>query len=106
QISESQFREFAENVREVFFVSAPQLTRHYYVSPAFEKIWGHPVSEVYAKPHLWKDSIIPEHLERVAAYVNRMTGDDMPEDEIEYAITRADGKIVWLSARTLNAFDE
>jgi PAS domain S-box-containing protein len=104
--SEKRFREFAENVREVFFVSAPQLAKHYYVSPGFQQIWGYSVAEVYANPQLWKDSIIPEHRERVVAYVNRLTEDQMPEDEIEYAINRADGKTLWLNARTFRAVDE
>lgn len=103
--SEKRFREFAENVNEVFFVSAPRLEAHYYVSPAFERLFGVPVSEVYANPHIWKEGIIPEHRDRVIAYVNRMMGTEMPEDEIEYAIVRPDGKMAWLSAKTFAATD-
>lgn len=104
--SEALFREFANNVNEVFFVSSPQLNSHYYVSPAFEKVWGHPVEAVYANPHLWKDSIIPEHRERVVAYVNRLLGDEIVEPEIEYAIKHVDGRLIWLSARLFQTINE
>jgi PAS domain S-box-containing protein len=104
--SEALFREFANNVNEVFFVSSPQLNSHYYVSPAFEKVWGKTVEEVYAEPHLWKESIIPEHRERVVAYVNRLVGDEIVEPEIEYAIRRADGRLIWLSARLFQTIDK
>jgi PAS domain S-box-containing protein len=104
--SEKRFREFAENVDEVFFVSAPRLEAHYYVSPAFEKLFGRSVAEVYANPHIWKEAIIPEHRERVSAYVNRMTGTEMPESEIEYAVMKPDGTLTWLSARTFAAIDQ
>lgn len=97
--SESRFREFANVVDEVFFVSSPTLTEHYYVSPAYEKVWGSPVSEVYANPSLWAEQILPDHKQRVIDYVQRLGNPEMPESEIEYPILRKDGRIAWLSAR-------
>ena len=48
--SEEQFRQLAENIREVFFVSMPDPIRVTYVSPAYEEIWGRPVQYLYARP--------------------------------------------------------
>ena len=97
--SEGRFREFAGAVDEVFFVSSPTLTEHYYVSPAFEKVWGYPVAEVLANPHSWTEAILPEHKQRVVDYVESLGKNETPAPEIEYPITRTDGRIAWLSAR-------
>jgi PAS domain S-box-containing protein len=98
--SERRFREFASVVDEVFFMSAPRLTEHFYVSPAFDKLWGFPVSEVFANPQSWYDAVVPEHKERVKDYVALLQGETMPDKaEIEYAIRKPDGTTAWLSAR-------
>lgn len=97
--SERRFRIFAENVDECLFISAPQLVEHYYISPAFENIWGLPVSVAYEDPFVWANSIVPEHKERVLEYVSKLKGYEMPEPEIEYQIVRADGQRIWLNVK-------
>lgn len=105
RVSEGRFRIFANNVDECLFVSAPLLTKHYYVSPAFEKIFGRPVSEVLADPGIWADKIIPEHKERVMKYVSQLTGYQMPEPEIEYAIDLG-GELKWLNVKIFAVMDQ
>jgi PAS domain S-box-containing protein len=98
--SESRFREFAAVVDETFFVSTPNLKSHFYISPAFEKMWGRPVSEAFQNPDIWLDAVLPEHRERVTAYRALLSGETMPDAaEIDYPIRRPDGSIRWLSAR-------
>ncbi len=103
--SEKRFRIFADNVDECLFISAPQLTEHYYISPAFEKIWGLPVSAVYANPSIWLNSIVPEHLDRVIEFVSRLKGIELPDQEIEYQIIKADGSRIWLSVKIFAGVD-
>lgn len=98
--SEGRFREFASVVDEVFFVGSACLTEFYYVSPAYEKVWGQPASVVLADASAWRNAIIPEHLQRVIDYVSLLQGDNMPaESEIDYAIVSAHGRKKWVSAR-------
>lgn len=105
--SEKRFRIFADNVDECLFISAPQLTKHFYVSPAFEKIWGIPVAEVYTNPSVWSRSIVPEHVARVTDYVSRLKGSEMPEERsIEYEIIRPDGAKLWLSVKIFAVVDK
>jgi PAS domain S-box-containing protein len=99
-VSESTFREFAGAVDECFFISAPRLTEHYYVSPGFETIWGVPPEAVLNNADAWREVIQPEHRQRVDDYVDRLVGDTMPDQsEIDYPITKPDGSTAWLSAR-------
>ena len=40
--SQERFRELAENIKEVFWMSDPQKNEILYVSPAYEQIWDGP----------------------------------------------------------------
>src|SRR5437879_1728206 len=40
--SEEKFRQLAENIREVFWMTTPHLEEVLYVSPAYESVWGRP----------------------------------------------------------------
>lgn len=100
------FRIFAENVDECVFVSSPQLTKHYYISPAYERIWGFSLTDTYENPFRWADAIVPEHKERVMEYTSRLKGYEMPEPEIEYQIRRADGALRWLRVKIFAAVDQ
>src|SRR5690606_16473726 len=40
--SEERFRQLAENINEVFWLSEPVTREVLYVSPAYETIWGRP----------------------------------------------------------------
>src|SRR5262245_1770352 len=40
--SEQRFRQIAESIDEVFWITPPEKDRMIYVSPAYEKIWGRP----------------------------------------------------------------
>src|SRR5262249_40723041 len=97
---DQRFRQFESVVDEVFFRGSSRLTEFYYVSPAYEKVWGASPSEVLEDPLAWAKAIVPEHRERVADYVELLVGENMPaESEIDYAIVRKDGKKAWVSAR-------
>ena len=47
--SEELFRQLAENIQDVFFVSSPDLAEVFYISPGFERIWGRPAGFVAAE---------------------------------------------------------
>ncbi len=85
--SEARFRQIAENIDEVFWVVAPDGTHVYYVSPAFDKIWGRPAVELYASPLKWMQAIHPEDQAKVLETVTmRLTEHPL---EIQFRILRA-----------------
>ncbi|MEX5216177.1 MAG: PAS domain-containing protein, partial [Nitrospiraceae bacterium] len=89
--SEEMFRQLAEHIREVFWLSDPEKTRILYVSPAYETIWGRSCGSLYAYPGSWIESIHPEDQPRVreAAVTKQVRG---TYDET-YRIIRPDRSI-------------
>jgi PAS domain S-box-containing protein len=57
---DTRFRLLVESIGDVLWFRELQPDRFSYVSPAFERIWGHPVDELLQKPRLWEDGIHPE----------------------------------------------
>jgi PAS domain S-box-containing protein len=102
--SETRFRELAENIREVFWMSDPENTRMLYISPTYETIWGRPRDTLYSSPASWMEAIHPEDLARIAQMrVARSTGE--PHDNT-YRIVRPDGSIRWIRDRGFPVRDE
>jgi diguanylate cyclase (GGDEF)-like protein/PAS domain S-box-containing protein len=94
--SELRFRQMAESIDDVFFLQNLDSSEMYYVSPAYETIWGRTCDSLYANPASWGDSIHPEDLERaIASYdAGRLTGFDH-----EFRIVRPDGELRWIQVR-------
>lgn len=59
QRSEEKFRELAENIREVFWMSNAMGTEILYVGPAYEQIWGRTCASLYWTPRDWMEAIHP-----------------------------------------------
>jgi two-component system cell cycle sensor histidine kinase/response regulator CckA len=94
--SEERFREMAENIDEVFWMSDAARQHLFYLSPAYERIWGRPCREAYGKPMCWLDGIIPEDRQRMRAITARQPPGSYDE---EYRILRPDGAIRWIRDR-------
>jgi diguanylate cyclase (GGDEF)-like protein/PAS domain S-box-containing protein len=101
--SEEQFRQLAENIREVFFIIALEPVRVTYTSPAYEEIWGRSCQDVYERPDAWMESVTGEDRERVGAYFARCLGGI--QSEMEYRITRPDGSVRWIHSRSFPVRD-
>src|SRR5438874_6210541 len=63
--SEEKFRQLAENIREVFWMSTPHLEEMLYVSPAYERVWGRSLESVRQRPQSFMDAIHSEDRVRV-----------------------------------------
>ena len=100
--SEWRFRQMAENIRDVFWLTDSAKTQMLYVSPAYEAIWGRSCESLYASPRDWVDAIHPEDRERVlqAAQPSRRAMNDVEE----YRIMRPDGAIRWIRDRAFPIF--
>jgi PAS domain S-box-containing protein len=95
--SEERFRQIAESIDEVFWITSPDKNQMIYVSPAYEKIWGRPCSDLYVNPRNWLAAIHPDDRDRVihAALTKQSEG---TYDE-EYRIVRPDGGERWIRDR-------
>ena len=93
--SEAQFRDLAEHIRVVFFVSTPHPFAITYISPAYDHIWGMPRQQVYDRPTAWIESVHPDDRERVLGVL--ASSQSGSETYMEYRIVRPDGSIRWIS---------
>ncbi len=101
--SEARFRKIAEVSPAVFWVTAPDGSRVFYVSPAFEKICACPCQSLYNNPWLWMEMLHPEDQEPVLFKLRKSRGREI---RLEYRIIRADGSIRWIRNRTSPVFND
>jgi len=101
--SEEQFRQLAENIREVFFILTPDPPRCVYMSPAYDQVVGKSRYEVYERATAWIDSVHPEDRERVGGvFMQCVQGVPV---ETEYRVVRPDGSVRWIHARSFPVCD-
>jgi PAS domain S-box-containing protein len=101
--SETRFRQIAENVREVLWVTDPAKSQMLYISPAYERVWGRGVADLLRNPLSFVDAIHPEDRARVvAAFPKQSRGD---YDEV-YRIVRPDGGVRWIRDRAFPVMNE
>lgn len=95
--SEARFRELADNLQDVFWMSSRGRKKVCYVSPAFEKIWGRPADGLYDNSWEWCEAIHEEDRERVRAAFCRH--DNIGAYDETYRIMRPDGSMRWIRDR-------
>jgi PAS domain S-box-containing protein len=94
--SEERFRQLAESIHEVFWISEPDKSRMLYVSPAYALIWGRSEQSLYEQPLSFLDAIHPEDRERIRLALPRQAEGGYQE---EYRIVRPDGAVRWIRDR-------
>jgi PAS domain S-box-containing protein len=95
QESESQFRQLAESIQEVFWLCDIDFTRIIYMSPAYEKVWGRPHESLYKDPRGFFEGIHPDDRPRVIRALQTVGGSF---DE-EYRIIQPSGSVRVIHAR-------
>lgn len=86
--SEERFRQLAEHIREVFWMSTPNLERALYVSPGYNEVWGVPEGEAERCLPTSPARIHPDDRARVAKVLAQTHS---AEFEVEFRIVRPDG---------------
>lgn len=97
EYSSERFRQLAENIKEVFWMTNFERTQILYISPAYEEIWGRTCNSLYTDPMTWIESLHP--LDR-----NRILETTQPPQlnegyNEEYRIVRPDGSVRWIKDR-------
>jgi PAS domain S-box-containing protein len=94
--SEERFRQLAENINEVFWMTDPGKQQMLYISPAYEIIWGRTCDSLYRSPQNWLEAVHPEDRERMKAVIRRQAVAGYHE---VYRIIRPDGSLRWVRDR-------
>lgn len=92
--SELRFRQLAENIREVFWVTTPDKREMLYVSPAYQQVWGRNPATLTDNPDDWLEAVHPDDRPRVqhAMFTKQIEG----LYNEEYRIIRPDGEVRWV----------
>jgi PAS domain S-box-containing protein len=100
--------QYAEKSDDVYWLSSPDFQRIVYISPAYEKIWGRKLADLYANPESWNDALVnaPADYNPIAAMAQRIAkeGPAARYDEL-YQIKRSDGEIRWILDRGFPIYD-
>ncbi|MES2163402.1 MAG: EAL domain-containing protein [Pseudomonadota bacterium] len=97
QKSELRFRQLAENIQQVFFLIDIGDTRLFYVSQAYEEIWGRSCASLYQRPGSWMDAVHPD--DRAALQENAPERAASGRFDLTYRILRPDGALRWIRSR-------
>ncbi|MDT8317270.1 MAG: PAS domain-containing protein [bacterium] len=92
--SEERFRQLAENIEEVFWLTDWKDNRVVYTSPSFETVWGKKRELLYRDSMEWTESIHPDDRKGVEdAFLNLVASGGF---DIEYRIVQPGGSIRWI----------
>lgn len=96
---EARFRLLVENIGDVLWFKEIDPPRYSYVSPAFERIWGHGVDELKRKPALWEECIHPDDRPAVHEALRQWFDGSKPDYMAHYRVIGRDGQVSWLADR-------
>jgi diguanylate cyclase len=103
--SEERFRDLAETVQDAFFLTDPSVSAILYVSPAYERITGHPCQELLDDPRSWERSLHPDDLEQALAQQRALAANLPRPGNMEFRIVRPDGAVRWIHVRVFATCD-
>jgi len=95
--SEEQFRQLAENIREVFWMMDAQDQKVIYVNPAYEKVWERTRESLYQNHDSWTESLHPDDRVKAGEVFRRQLKGEIVENE--YRIVQPSGSIRWIRDR-------
>ncbi|HTM56218.1 MAG TPA: PAS domain-containing protein [Pirellulales bacterium] len=101
--SERQFRQLAENIDEMFWVSEVAPRRILYVSQGYTEIWGRPVEELYADANSFLEGIHPDDRPRIEQALPKARQGGYEEI---YRVVHPDGSVRTVRARAFPVRNE
>ncbi len=102
--SDSRFRQMADNISEVFYLTDPIANKVLFISKAFEDVWGISVETLYERMPAFVETIDDEYKEHVIDMLQRQAKGE--QTDIEYKINRPDGTQRWIRDRAYPIYDE
>ncbi len=96
--SEELFRQLAETIDDVFWLADPVTQQLFYVSPAYEIVFGRSCESLHADPTSWLEQVHPEDLEQVLVVLPSYPSAEGANHT--YRIIRTDGAVRWIRAKT------
>ena len=102
--SEERFRQLAEGIHDVFWMTDIENAQVIYVSPDYETVWGRSCASWHESPRSRLEAVHPDDRGRVLQVAaGKQTRDGYDE---EYRILRPDGAVRWVRDRAFPIRDE
>jgi PAS domain S-box-containing protein len=95
--SEERFRQLAENIHDVFWISTPDWSQMLYVSQAYEELWGCTCESLYEHPMSFLDIVYPQDRRCILDALEKLKSGEPAFSE--YRIVRVDGSVGWMRSR-------
>jgi len=93
---EERLDQLTDNIREVFWISTADGSKMYYVSAAYEEIFGLSREHLYERPDAYLDVVHPEDRELLVTLMREEKEDDFT---VEFRIVRDEDEPRWLRTR-------
>ena len=99
-----RFRQLADNIQEVFWITDAVTGKDLYISPAGERVWGHAIEDLMQVPDIFINSILPADRPAVLSSIEKQRNGQ--STELEYRVVHADGSTHWVWDRAFPIFDK
>lgn len=101
--NERTFREFSEHVQAVLYMTDPVTHEVYYVSPAYERVWGRPIAELRENPLAFIEGIHPDdrHL-----MWERINSSQQRARVLQFRLVKPNGETIWVKDSNHPVFGE
>jgi PAS domain S-box-containing protein len=103
--SDERFRQLAENIRQVFWMTTPDWDQVLYVSHAYEEVWERSCESLYAAPLSWLESVVEDDRAQVREGIFQFSSERVSND-LNWRITRSDGGVRHILGRFYPVRDE
>jgi len=95
--SEEKFRQMAEKIQDVFWITDWKTKKTIYASPSYEKIWGRSLKDLYKGGFNWIDAISEDCRKKAKeTFIKLSEGETYDQ---EYKIIMPDNSIKWIRDR-------
>ncbi len=92
--SEEKFRQLAENINEVSWITSADLSELLYLSPSYEKVWGRAGRSLCQNSVAFLQAVLPEDRGSVLAALEELKRGE--KIDLEFRLVRPDGQIRWV----------
>jgi PAS domain S-box-containing protein len=97
QASEEKFRQLAENISEVLWITSADLSSVLYISPSYEKVWGCTCQSLRERPISFAEAIHEADRPGMMAALEELRRGHA--FDLEFRVVRPDGQIRWVHSR-------
>ncbi|HET8713216.1 MAG TPA: PAS domain S-box protein [Gemmatimonadales bacterium] len=101
---DEQFRQLADNIRDVFFVLDAGYEKAIFINKAYETIWGRTCQSLYDNPLSFLEPIPEEDRLALFASIERTRKGEYSGDA-EFRVQRPDGDVRWILAHAVPVRD-